>query len=874
VQSITMTGVWPAMMPRDLGGRLAPMRHVLIVMGLSGTAAAAPIASLREDVDGNGSADSIELAADGTLSIADVKVKVAPAAIKARILIAKLPAGAQLVVDVTNAQTREGVVLDRATGVAGTGRKGGWHVVARFPLGGVGLDREYGVEVDATPTGVYRYQTSGRVQRCDASPAYLFGEKLEGAVFKKLDKLPSFVAVGAPTLTARLDPTPAPTPLVFQAKSASHQAGASDAGALAIPRELDDGRPETHWKEELASGGEGQFFTFKARVDQQVAQQLRIVPGDPSSAVRNKAAGRPRVMAIVGQRGAWRFDLPDYSQGEPLGAAYVVDLPPQVGDCVTVVIESASGRGPTSIAELGIYAENERSGGGGEAVLARVIAQGKGGEESASKTLAKRGAAGAQAIDAELAKTTQADARRRLIHALVKIVDPAATASLVRAASEGWVRDKDLLDVISALAANGQITALRDLAAKHGLPTAIRVAAASKLVPTGNGFTALVELAGKGPRELRREVIERLSRSPIDPLIQAAPTLNEPAAAGDLWRAASRSARQHAASRPAVVAAMLAALPSTTDYERRYRLIDGIAAHGDAEALAALADALRALPTDPRGSALRQVAVRGIASSPRVEAAPIVINFTRDTDPGVRLAALSALADTSGTVRTGTVPVLNSGAGPWHGAGGPDEIDRVIINAMVDRWPDVRRRAATALGARCQRPGPAKVLFETVSKDKDLDVRGDALLGLVSCKASGVDELLPFIWNSPKHPLLLRERAIGLVVPLGNTQLATTLIKQFSRWRAQAIESREAIVLAQATAATLGLMKPPGAAEALLDALDDVAFPELVGAAALALGELGPACPARARTKLAALAKSEDQTAVAAKRALARCSGK
>jgi hypothetical protein len=166
------------------------------------------------------------------------------------------------------------------------------------------------------------------------------------------------------------------------------------------------------------------------------------------------------------------------------------------------------------------------------------------------------------------------------------------------------------------------------------------------------------------------------------------------------------------------------------------------------------------------------------------------------------------------------------------------------------------------------------VLFETVSRDKDLDVRGDSLLGLVSCRANGVHELLPFIWNSAKHPLPLRERAIGMVPMLEDLALASTLIKQLPRWRGQALESREAITLAKAACATIGIMKPPGAADALLATLDDVAFPELVGACAIALGELGNACPAKARPKLQALVKADDQTSAPAKRALARCTGK
>jgi hypothetical protein len=842
------------MVSRALGGRLAPMRAALCLLFASSTAVAAPVEKVSEDVDGNGTVDPIELGADGTLTIAGTPVKVAPAASKGKILIAKLPGGAQIVVDVSHGQDREGVVLDR---------KGGWHVTTRFPLGGVGLDREYGVEVDATPTGIYRYQTTGRVQRCDDQPAYLFGEKLDGTAWKRLDKLPTGVPAGSATLPARLDASPSSAPLVFQARGASHQLGAGNAGALSLPSELDDGKPETGWREELASGGEGQFFTYRARAPGQKAFQLRIVPGDPRTAATSKAAGRPRLLAVVSKQGAWRFDLPAYSTGEPLGAAYVVELPASIGDCVTVVIEGTSGAGATAIAELGIYAEGERSG-GGEAVLARVIAQGKGGEEAAAKTLAKRGAAGAVAIDVELSKSTDAASRRRLVHALVKIVDPAATATLIRAATEGWVKDQDLIDVIGALAVNGQTLALRDLAAKSGLPIHIRVAAARRIPPAGGGFSALVELAGKHPRELRKEIIERLASAAIDQLLQTAPAQSDAATAGDLWRAVSRAGRTNVAARPAIVAAMLGALTTATDYERRYRLIDGIAMHGDAAAVAQLADLLRGLPATAEGSALRQVAIRGLSASPRAEGAPLVINATRDPDPGVRLAALAALAETN---------AVASGS-PWTGPGGPDEIDRVIINAMVDKWPEVRRRAATALGGRCQRPGPAKVLFEAVSRDKDLDVRGDALLGLVSCRANGVDELLPFVWNSAKHPLPLRERAIGLVVMLEDGKLAADLVKQFRRWRGQALESREAMTLAIAASATISRLHPPGAADALIEALDDLAFPELVGAAALALGELGPACPARARAKLHALAKSDDQSSVPAKRALGRCTGK
>nr|MBA3394229.1 hypothetical protein [Deltaproteobacteria bacterium] len=58
---------------------------------------------------------------------------------------------------------------------------------------------------------------------------------------------------------------------------------------------------------------------------------------------------------------------------------------------------------------------------------------------------------------------------------------------------------------------------------------------------------------------------------------------------------------------------------------------------------------------------------------------------------------------------------------------------------------------------------------------------------------------------------------------------------------------------------------------ALEAALDNSAFPEIVSAAALGLGALGPACPPSAKAKLVIIARSGSQSASAAKRAAAQC---
>ncbi|HUJ59385.1 MAG TPA: hypothetical protein VLX92_12860, partial [Kofleriaceae bacterium] len=401
-----------------------------------------------------------------------------------------------------------------------------------------------------------------------------------------------------------------------------------------------------------------------------------------------------------------------------------------------------------------------------------------------------------------------------------------------------------------------------DLAGKDDLALDARIAAVRALGSSEPARPLLVDLAGAGPRALRRAVIDGLVGVPVGALVPAAQAQQAAAAAGDLWRAVTRRARRNADERAAALAAMIAALPGATDYERRYRLVDGLAAIGDAAALAQLAALLRGLPAGAEASALEQIAARAIAERPRPEALALIVGFARDPDPGVRLAALAALATSEG-----------GAAGPWHPAEGPEAIDRVIANALAgDRWPEVRRRAAQVMGNRCDRAGPARALVDAAARDPDLDVRGDALAGLVQCKAPGTADLLARTWDDAHQPLALRQRAVDLAVGLEDRALAAKLVGRFQSWRGAALSSQDALALAQNAAYAIGRLAPPGAADALGDALDDAAFPELVAAAAGGLGLLGPACPASAAGKLRVLAHAEDQqVSSAAARAAALC---
>ena len=818
------------------------VRSFLFLVLMTGTAAAAPIAQLASDVDGDSTKDNVELDASGELRITTKKGidKVQVGAVSAAKLSAAIVQHTPTIVIQTD---KEGIVLQRAGG--------GWKVLVRTPIGGAGLDADYSVALDAQPEGIYRYQTRPGANRCDGRPAYLFAEGFNGTKFQRLSKLPTGLPDSAQVISAKPDPNAAAEPLVYRAKFASHQPGAMDAGALAIPTELDDSKPDTAWREDLtASAGEGQFFTYLPRTSRAKAKQLRIVT---SSA---KGNNRIQWLGIVGATAAFHVDVPD---GAP-GSAFVADLPQPIEGCVTIVIESTYGapNGTTSIGELAVFADND-----GDSALAQAVAEGTDGAKAAAQGLARRGAPAAAAIEAELAKAKDQAARVRLLRVAIDMHDAAAAPLLAKAVTDGDLQGSELVAAINALAGFGQANVLLGVAAKGGVPLAARVAAVHALRPANqHDLDVLVSLAGRGPRELRQATIEELTKVGVATLAPIAVAQAKPSAAGDLWRAITRRAHAQAAERAPALTAMVAALPDASDYERRYRLIDGIAAIGDAPALKSLATLFTKLAEGAEAAAFKHVAARAIAVNPRPDALDLLISLVGDHDAGVRLAALSALAGSSG-----------GNEGPWHGAVGADGIDRVIQTSLyTDTWPEVRRFAAQVLGGRCSRPGPAAALTDSFSRDHDLGVRSDDLAALVQCKAAGVAALLAKVWDDGKAPLDLRKLAVNLTVPLEDAALATKLVGKFTQWRGAAIESEQALGLTQNAAYAIGRQAPPGAAEALMAALDDSAFPEIVAAAATGLGLLGAKCPAAAKPKLAELAKSdEQQIQIAAAHAVALC---
>lgn len=815
---------------------------------------AAPLAHIARDIDSDGAIDQVSVEATGDLIIETKAAKrialplgVSP--VRASVVATTLHGDPGLVVTLSSSGDEETVVVVR--------RGDAWRELVRERTGPVGEDGDFSIAIEADDSGVYRYQTRSGLRRCDGKPALLFADGWNGQRFLRLAKLPTGIAAGAPVIAAHPDAAPAPAPLVYQARLASHQPGAPDASALTPPTEISDRNISTFWHEEVvASAGEGQLFTFEAATPDARASRIRIVPRIPTPSGSARAFNRPRRIAIVGANAAWHIDVPD-AGAAPLGTAYVADLPTPIEGCVTVVLESTYGpaNGRTAIAELAVFAASERNG-GGEAALARVIAEGTEGVNAATRALSQRGAAAVTAIDEELKRSVDAHARHRLAHALIEIDDAAAGPSLAEALLSNFVHERDLVPATRALAAKGLGARLRDVVARDDLAIEARTAAAHALA----GNVAVLDLAGSGPQRVRAAVIESMSTIAAPVLVTAARGATSPAAAGDLWRAVTRRARATGGERTAAVTALTAAMQSATDYETRYRLVEGVATLGDGAALDALQQYLRQLPQSPARAAFEHVAARAIDRSPRSPTSQLVMWLVRESDPGVRAAALSALRALA------TVSTSES----------DQEVRRLIAREVQhalagDVWPEVRRRAAHTLGVRCTEPEAARALAMAVRRDPDVDVRTESIGALVECRAAGSGPLLASIWNDGKIPIAVRTRAIELAGSLADSNTDAALVAAFDHWQREASESATALALAQQAAQTLGHLGPPGAATSLERATtSDVT--ELVAAAAVGLGSLGPRCPASAMRRLKTLASATDQQVrLAATRAASQC---
>ncbi|MCG8422396.1 MAG: hypothetical protein MJE77_31125 [Proteobacteria bacterium] len=821
-------------------------------------------------------------------------------------------------------------------------------------VGRKGSDSSYRVMVEATPQGLFRYQTRPDVQRCDGRPAYLFPERYDVGQkrFRSVYNAPR-VARNAPLLVAQPGRSPdAGTrrraggepirAIAFRSRAASTQAGAEHAGDLVPPRELDDGDLRTSWREVLGGNGRGEFITFTTPVAAPVIAALRIVPGDTSSRESFRRSNRlRRAGLLIGKKLAYWIEINrDPALARDFDQPYWVTLPAGVrARCVTLVIDAtypgsaaASPRsGDTALSEVAVFTELELTPGGAEAALAARVAAGGDGGRTAAQLLLGQGdrAIAALLAAAESSGRTSRQAMRSRVHTersgrpaggldksgkeLVRIrralaqialrmtgnrasrprlppaterdrgpVDSAAVDSsgdnpghqlleqLAEQLAEGLASsgitepDRRLFgDALIGLGGPAVAVLASFFGESEGSSEARRRAAGVLArIADDRARDALVAACGRGNRAVRKAISIALSRRATRDLavlldaVGRASRAGETAREADLWRALGLMARRAPGDRRAmVVEAARQRLPAVSGYELHYRLVAVVGTLGGADALDDLARALAALDqTSPlrraRARALRRVAARAVADNPDARARGLLVELSRDPDPGVRGRAIAGIGQRDDADST---------------------TDRAIISHIDrDRWPRIRRAAAAALARRCGRPGPAaSALYRAVARDRQVEVRRAALTALVECRSPGVGPRLIAVARDRQQPAPVRERAIGLVATLGDSSLTGELIALFAALRNEAWSSRPAVRLAAAAAVAMGRLGGKGVLAPLLGAAREGSFPEIQAAAVTGLGEM---CPAQAMALLGQLmSSSQPAVAVAARGARNGC---
>jgi HEAT repeat protein len=819
---------------------------------------------VKADLDGDGAADLCSLTPDGRLTVVSATGapiyagKLHPAKPGAARLKAHRvrPTGAAAPVVVVEAR----VPLARPSGAEDV------VVLTGPPLrevfaGRVGpmTDGEWSRHVVVNVEGVLRFERAASVARCDGAPVFLFAQAWD---FKGGRFQPWTPASAAPPLRAKAQrqaPPGAPAgkpPLspFFVRGASSVIDDRGSAGELAPPVGLTDGRKETAWITNDPNGGRGQFVTVRGTPEPFRVKALRIIPGHGRGTRDYDYFGRLHRAILVFDRGPpVRVEFPDELAGaRGSGAAYWVQLPePVAATCVTMLVESTfPGTGTparTAVAELSVFSEADfgadlaqvlgrlvadlASGAGGEAVKRLVVAQ---------KRLAE------PPLLAALPRATGVG-RALVVEALAEVASPAAAGALGRALDAGEREHRAAAHALTRLGA-AAVPALAGILADSGAPRPLRVRVAVQLGQIGGDAAARALLGALpgAPDNVRDAVARALQQRPAGAVLalvaEQLPSAGDARLRADLLRAvALTAATAPAESRGRAVAAVAALAPRAQGFEERFRLAGACGALRDAR----LAPVLEGLLGSPEPE-VREAVAAAAAELPTASAATLLRRALKDGSPEVRRAAVG-------------------GVGRRRDAPLEAEVAAALTN---DRWPLVRREAATALAERCTAASTLPHLRRAID-DADREVARTALRALVPCRDPKAGKTLLRVLNDSRRPALLRETAAGALGTLADRSLVPELARSLDEIRTEPGTDDRGESLTATLARALGRIGDERALPALRQASVDPASARIRAAALEAIAAI---CPSGA-TKVFREAEADKDPRVvgAARAAQARC---
>jgi HEAT repeat protein len=725
------------------------------------------------------------------------------------------------------------------------------------------VDGEWSRHLRVDRRGALLFQRREGALRCDGAPVTLFPRLYDFreqrfrpvSILARPEGIPEIIADRSAPGTPHGDPLN-----TFGLTFASTTLGDEERAAnLGPPREAEDGRPETAWKEGLGGSGQGEFLTAQAQPSPYRLQALRIIPGDAASARSFRQANRIKSALLILSPGrAYRILFsrdPLVDRGRFTDPYWAVLPEPAATTCATFVIEevySGAAGGPTgtgnggqtAIAELRFFTELDFQG-GAEQLLRDLDGADLPRGAAAVTALSRLGLLGVELAGRRISAASPQGLKRRAL-ALARIALPEVApplASLVpRLDRETRTTALEALVKLGSPAVPSLVPLLRGTLRAAG---EVRADVARCVGAMGGPVArqALLEQAGAGDPSLRAAVVVGLGQlsgpADLDPVIDEALRARDPKRQADLvhaLRRIGRSQRQSTAQRLAVLWTRVA------DFEVRYRLVSTL---GRLDAEGQLAVLRRAAESeDP---VLRWTALEQIRAVPGAAASEILRRATTDKDPQVRATAALAL---------GRPP-----ADPTIGLA----LARLLDN---ERWTMVALAAAEALSTHCGPPALAALGRALTRGPEPVDER--ALLSVARCNPTSLASDLLGVAREANRRTPLRRRALGLLSPAMIRSQATTLARLFDASRDAAPRSEDAAAMAVATARVLAASSSREAAETLADALALDPHESIRLAAALALGRI---CSPTSAQTLVRAASGDSSAAVrrAAHDARKRC---
>jgi hypothetical protein len=523
--------------------------------------------------------------------------------------------------------------------------------------------------------------------------------------------------------------------------------GSSVPGSRGV--ELTDGDVKSVWSEQRPGAGQGEFVVMAAPKDVPIAR-MQIVVSPPTPDADTAA---PKTLYLVTSTHTFRVTLPNDGWSKP-GDAYEITFPhPIETSCLTLVLDTAFGRGlahPTvGIAELVAYSEFDAPG----VTL----------DEVAKKLSSERGPAAAQvlersgeaALPAVAAAYNGLDARGRAL-----AIDVAASHQHCDEAAPLLARGLCEKDGEAPRKAREKIERCRGAApvlAKALQTDAAQRACIAPVLAALAPDQALVPIAdAMGSTDAADRATREVLRSAFSEALQAAPQGSLSALLGDahrstdarleIMRAAGPRVREAVAEADSTLADLLRGAPPMRTRFLVLEPLGSLAQNGDRAAAARIADAVAHDADWPVRARAAELGAR------LPEAHGSLISATRDPEPRVREAALTALSAAPSAEGTGAaMEALSRETWPFVkaqavsvllGSGASSAVDDALGGVLGDSSARVRGAAVVALARRRAASWHDAIRKRLDDPNEETEVRAAAAGALgAMCDGSSADRL-------------------------------------------------------------------------------------------------------------------------------------